>query len=353
MKPWMHELLSRPAARGVGMVLAAIVAAYVVEFIIRKTLVVLARKTETDLDDAIIEALRRPIFLTVIFIGCSWAGRAAALPERALGIVHGVLETLAILVWMGAAVRVGLIVLDSLGAREGKSRLVQPSTLPALHMMLKVLVVATGLYFVFLAWKIDLTAWLASAGILGVAAGFAAKDSLANFFSGIFILADSPYRVGDYIVLDGGLRGEVTRIGFRSTRILTRDDVEITVPNAMIASSKIINETGGPYVQQRVPVCVSIAYGSSVEKAREVLLGCVEGVAHVCDTPEPQVRFRRFGGSGLELELLVWLAEPAERGNVLDVLNTKVYNAFAEAGLEIPYSKHDVYIKGMVRPDDD
>ena len=76
--------------------------------------------------------------------------------------------------------------------------------------------------------------------------GFAAKDTLANLFAGVFILADAPYKIGDFIVLDGGERGRVTKIGIRTTRILTRDDVEITIPNATIANSKIINESGGP-----------------------------------------------------------------------------------------------------------
>ena len=90
-----------------------------------------------------------------------------------------------------------------------------------------------------------------------MAVGFAAKDTLANLFGGIFILADAPYKVGDFVVLGSGERGEVTQVGLRSTRILTRDDVEVTVPNAMIANDTIVNESGGPWVKHRVRVRVS------------------------------------------------------------------------------------------------
>jgi MscS family membrane protein len=86
-----------------------------------------------------------------------------------------------------------------------------------------------------------MTAWLASAGIIGIAVGFAAKDTLANLFSGVFILADSPYKLGDYVVLEDNSRGKVTQIGLRSTRMLTRDDVEVTVPNSIMGNTKIIN----------------------------------------------------------------------------------------------------------------
>jgi MscS family membrane protein len=82
---------------------------------------------------------------------------------------------------------------------------------------------------------------LASAGIIGIAVGFAAKDTLANLFSGVFILADSPYKLGDYVVLEDNSRGKVTQISLRSTRMLTRDDVEVTVPNSITGNTKIIN----------------------------------------------------------------------------------------------------------------
>jgi small-conductance mechanosensitive channel len=216
----------------------------------------------------------------------------------------------------------------------------------------KVVIAGAALYFAFLAWQIDLTAWLASAGIIGIAIGFAAKDTLANLFSGIFIVVDAPYKVGDFIVLDGGLRGRVTKIGIRSTRVLTRDDIEVTVPNSLIASSKIVNESGGPDVKQRIHVGVESAYGSDIDRVREVLLACAHGAPHVSPTPPPQVRFLEFGSSGLRFDLRVWIADPATRGTVLDTLHCRIYKGFRDAGIEIPYAKHDVYIKQLPEPRD-
>lgn len=106
-----------------------------------------------------------------------------------------------------------------------------------LQALMIIVVTALAVYFVFLAWQIDVTAWMASAGILGLAVSFAAKDTLANLFSGVFIVADAPYKLGDFIVLDSGERGEVTHIGIRSTRLLTRDDVEVTVPNSIMGNA--------------------------------------------------------------------------------------------------------------------
>jgi small-conductance mechanosensitive channel len=228
---------------------------------------------------------------------------------------------------------------------------IQPQTLPLFDILVKVVVVGGALYFAFLAWDINVTGWLASAGIVGIAVGFAAKDTLANLFAGIFILADAPYKLGDFVLLEDGLRGKVTDIGIRSTRILTRDDIEITVPNALIANSKIVNETGGPHAKERVRITVSVAYGSNVAQVRELLRQCADGVDHVCGEPAPRVRFREMGDSGLIFQLLAWIDEPVLRGRVVDELNTRVYDTLNEAGVEIPYPKRDVYIKSAAPAD--
>ncbi len=207
------------------------------------------------------------------------------------------------------------------------------------------------LYFLFLAWHIDPTSWVASAGIVGIAVGFAAKDTLSNLFAGIFIVADAPYKIGDYVIIDGTLRGEITDIGMRSSRIVTRDDIEVTVPNSIIANGTIVNETGGPHQKMRVRLQVSVAYGSDIDQVHDTLLACVEGVEHIVPDPEPRVRFRQFGDSGLIFELLVWITEPVHRGLVLHELHRAVYKAFAREGIEIPYAKQDVYVKELPRAD--
>jgi small-conductance mechanosensitive channel len=199
----------------------------------------------------------------------------------------------------------------------------------------------------FRAWDVDMTAWLASAGVVGIAVGFAAKDTLANLFSGVFILADAPYKIGDYVVLDSGERGKVTHIGIRSTRLLTRDDVEITIPNSIMGNTRVLNESGGPHEKYRIRVSVGVAYGSDIDQVKAVLKEIAINEPQVCDDPEPRVRFLKFGASSLDIDLLCWTENPEVRGRVLDILNTTIYKRFNAEGIEIPYSKQDVYIKEM------
>lgn len=347
----LNALLDQPLVEPILIVLASVALAYLVELVILRALLAMARKTETTLDDEILEALRQPIFLSVIFGGLALATASVGLEDPGRFVVMGGLKTFAIITWTSATMHVGTTIVHSLGDTDRLGSVLQPRTVPVFDMLLKIVVLVGAVYFIFVAWEVDLTAWLASAGILGIAVGFAAKDSLGNLFAGLSILADGPYKLGDWLVVDGTIRGElrgkVTHIGIRSTRVLTMDDVEITVPNSQIANAQLINENGGPDRKQRVEVLVEVAYGSDVDLVREILFECARNEPMGEKQPAPQVRFHRFGASGLEFQLFVWLEDPYFRSMLIDQLNVAVYKAFAANKIEIPFSKHDLYIKEM------
>jgi MscS family membrane protein len=347
IRTYLETLWAYPYARAAVVVLAAILTAYLVEVIVHRALAALTRRTRTQVDDKIIESLRRPVFLSVILIGLAWASTLVMAEGTPRFIVPACLRMIAVVLWTGAAARVGTAVLESLSAHARHGSLIQPRTLPLLDILLKVLIISGAIYFTFLSWEIDVTAWLASAGIIGIAVGFAAKDSLAHLISGIFILADAPYKIGDWVVLDDGLRGMVTSIGMRSTRILTRDDVEVAVPNSVMGNSKIVNEAGGPHVRQRVGTRVTVARTSDVDQVDRVLLSCAEDVAGRCAEPAPECRFLAFGASGLEFALYVWIAEPAARERVISDINKRIVKRFRDEGIEIPYNRQDLYVREL------
>ncbi len=328
----------------VTVVLAAVVLGVVVDFIVRRVFKRLAARTKTELDDVFIAAIRRPLFWSFLLAGSGIAIERLGPPDTASYIIEGLLITIAVLMWTGAGFTIGKSLLDLLSRRAESVPIVNVRTLPLFEIVVKTVLVAGAAYGILLAWNVDVTAWLASAGILGIAIGFAAKDTLANFFSGIFILADAPYKIGDFIVLDSGERGRVTDIGIRSTRMLTRDDIEITIPNAAIANAKIINETGGPYDKERVRVTIGVAYGSDIDQVRDVLMDVAARSKYLLHEPSPRVRFRTFGDSALTFQLMGWIEEPVLRGRALDELNAGVYKAFQAEGIEIPFPQTDVHI---------
>ncbi|MDH4232145.1 MAG: mechanosensitive ion channel, partial [Nitrospirota bacterium] len=204
-------------------------------------------------------------------------------------------------------------------------------------------IIIAALMVVLSLWKVNITPLLASAGIAGAAVAFAAKDTIANFFGGISVFVDKPFTIGDYIVLDKGERGEVVAIGVRSTRIKTRDDIQITIPNSVIANTKIINESA-PVPNFRVRIPVSVAYGSDIDLIERILLDIAAGNENVLPEPSPRVRFREFGESSLNFELLCWAKEPALRGLTIHHLNSAIYKKFNETGIRIPFPQRDVHL---------
>jgi small-conductance mechanosensitive channel len=322
-----------------------VLVAKIVDMIMTRFIKRLLKKTKFTLDDQILDIFHRPIFVSILLLGLAVATDRLDFSQTVHFVTLSGLKTVAIFLWAKAAARFLQLIIELVSRDDSRFALIQHRTLPLFNNLLVILVVALALYFVFLAWKIDVTAWIASAGILGLAISFAAKDTLANLFSGVFILTDAPFKLGDFIVLDSGERGEVTHIGIRSTRLLTRDDVEITVPNSIMGNAKITNETGGPNERYRIRVKVGVAYGSDLDKVKSVLMDVAGSQPEVCKAPVPRVRFRTFGDSSLDHELLCWVDKPVLRGRVTHLLNTAVYKRFIEEGIDIPFPQRDVTIK--------
>ena len=319
--------------------------ALIVRLVIFRSLARLSVMTSTLADDYILQHMRKPVFVTVIYFGLSLAVTTAQLPFGTQLIVK-LLLSLIVVSWMLGALRISSIVLDTLGT-ENKYNLIEPRTVPLIDLSVKLITILVSGYILLLIWGINPVGWLASAGIVGIAIGFAAKDSLANLFSGFFIVADAPYKIGDYINLDTGERGKVSAIGLRSTRLLTRADVEITIPNGVIANAKIINESGGPNLKMRVSIAVGVAYGTDLDRLCEVLIDIAADHQEVCIDPEPRMRLRGFGASSVDFDLLVWIEHPEYKGRISHELYMRIYKTLEDEGIEIPYSKQDLYIKEL------
>ena len=351
ISPALTVFGDNPYIQAMLAVILSFMAAWIFNRVIITGLKKLASKTHFEFDDHLFALLHSPIYNSILLLGLASASLILAPPQLTLNIIFSVIQTLALVVWATFFLRANRMLLTRISRIEDKIKIVHPQTLPLFLNLINIIIVVMAVYFLFSAWHIDMTAWLASAGILGIAVGFAAKDTLANLFSGVFIMADAPYKIGDFIVLDTGERGEVTHIGIRSTRILTRADVEVTIPNSVMGNTKIINESGGPHEKYRCRISVGVAYGTDIDKVREILLDIAHAEEIVCSNPEPKVRFRLFGASSLDFDLLVWISRPVLRGSVVDKLNCEIYHKFIEHNIEIPYSKQDLYIKELPSQD--
>ena len=302
----------------------------------------------SELGNELVNAVRTPILWSALVTGIALSLRHFDAPEMLMHRVDSSMLTIMLLFWFICLIHASRVTLKAMSReRNGKSSVIRPQTLPLLQNFSFIIILVYSTYLLFSAWGIDLTAWIASAGVVGIAIGFAAKDTLANLISGVFIMADAPYKLGDMVVLETKERGEITHIGLRSTRMLTTDHAEITIPNAVMGNSKVINESGGYHQKSRIRLPVGAAYGSDVDLVKKVLFDVACGHREVCSLPEHRVRFRVFGASSLDFELLCWISDPQSRGRIVDELNTLIYKAFQENNVEIPYSKQDIYIRSI------
>jgi MscS family membrane protein len=305
----------------------------------------LVSRTSPDLGAKFLRILANVAALIVAYIAVVVAVQVMGFSERVEQVIIRILLSLLILRLIKSAMRASHVGLEILGRVRDRYAIVEERTIPLFDLVLTILIIGAAAYALLMVWDINPTAWLASAGVIGIAVGFAARDTLANLFAGFFIIADAPYKLGDYIVLDSGDRGEITKVGIRSTRLLTRDDVEITVPNSEMANAKIFNESGGRWVKFRIRLKVGVAYGSDVDEVVDLLERVAANHDTVCRDPSPRVRMRGFGDSSLDFELLCWVDHPSERGVVTHELYMKIYKELGKAGIEIPFPQRDLWVR--------
>jgi small-conductance mechanosensitive channel len=319
------------------------IAAKLVGLFLDRVLLTLARKSKFRLDDAILETVHRPIWVSIVLIGALIAVRWVGPRPPFAFVLVALLETFLVFLWgltFNAVIR--RVTTDWIAHWRQAGR--QGVEIIRLGGNVARILILVGAVFLLLSfWKINITPLLASAGIAGIAVALAAKETLSNFFGGVSVFLDQPFRTGDYIILDSGERGEVVDIGLRSTRVMTRDDVQISIPNAIIANTKVINESA-PEPRFRVRIKVGVAYGTDVDKLEEILLSIARNNPLVVSHPEPRVRFRLFGDSSLDFELLCWAHRPQDKGVLVHELNKEIYKSLDKSGITIPFPQRDVHM---------
>ena len=195
---------------------------------------------------------------------------------------------------------------------------------------------------------INVMPFVAGAGILGIAVGFAAKDTLSNLIAGILLIIDRPFEVGDRIEVwsaptGSSSWGDVIDIGLRATKIKTTDNIIIVIPNNEVMKRDIVNYTLIS-TDIRVRINIGVSYDTDIKQAKEIILKVADGVQWVSKTPPPRVVVRSFGESSVDLQLRVWIDDARRRMDTISDITDRVKCAFDKEGIEIPYPKRDIHI---------
>lgn len=189
---------------------------------------------------------------------------------------------------------------------------------------------------------VDITAFAASLGIAGLAISLAAQDTLADAIAGFLILLDQPFRVGDRIEISGlGTWGDVVEIGTRSTRIRTRDNRLVIVPNSAIAKDQVVNYTY-PDPRYRVQIEVGIDYDSDLKLAREAAIKAVNQVDGVLLDKPVDALFVDFGDSAITFRIRWWIDSYVDTRRMFDKVNEELLKGFNQAGIILPNMTYDL-----------
>ena len=328
--------------------------ALVLEFVVLRGLLRYTSRTATSYDNILVSELRLPVVLT--------AGLAGVFVLTQIPTVTGNLVVSAdqldtffgkpslsvvVLAWAFAANRIVNRLVE-----EVKDKGSRFDFAPVLSNVWTLVVLIGTIAVLLSVWEYSVAPLLGAAGIAGIAIGFAARDTVANFFGGISLYFDDTYKLGDYIELDSGEAGTVVKVGIRSTTLMTRDEVVVVVPNSALNAAKVINQSA-PQRRRRVRVPIGVAYGTDLDAFEEIMIDVATDESLVLDSPKPRMRLRRFGDSALEYELLCWVRTPTRAAKTVHKLNRAIYAALGEANIEIPFPQRDVNLSQVatVPPD--
>lgn len=325
---------------------SSIILAKIADFVFEKVFLKLTAHTETDLDDKIVAGMKSPIYFAVILVGIYVSVHSLGFEKTSYYYTDNLIQTAltiigAVALWRIVNAFIGSIV--SKFAAKTKSTL-DDEMMPLLKNISKIVIIFLALIAILSAWDIDITPFLASAGVVGIALAFAAQSTVANLFGGVAVYFDKPFKVGDRIQLESGEIGDVAEIGIRSTRIQTLDDTLIIIPNEKIANSKVTN-FNQPIPRMNVKFNIGVTYGSDVAKVKAALLKAADGAPSVLKNPKPNVLFIEHGDFALKFLLTVWIDNPTHKGAVMDEINTGIDREFRKAKLEMAFPTQTIYVK--------
>ena len=325
--------------------LAAAVGLYLVRNLAFRLLGRWAAKTETRVDDILINAFRLPSVYWIIAISLSVGVQISDLPNRHV-FYFG--KTIQVLVILSVTVAVAKLAGEIFHDYVQKTGLPIPATGLA-HGILKGSIFLVGFLIILSVIGISITPILTALGVGGLAVALALQDTLSNLFAGVHILMEKPIRVGDFVRIETGQEGYVEDITWRTTRLRLLPNNLVVIPNSKIAQSTLTNYHL-PEKRMSLLIPVSVSYSSDPDKVEAVLVKettrAVGEIPGLLGDPAPFVRFiPGFGESSLDFTLICQVGEFVDQYYAQHELRKRIFRRFREEGIEIPFPHRTVYLR--------
>lgn len=308
----------------------------------------LTKLTKNEFDDLVIDVIHSSITYFLVLFALYVGLKSLSLPASVFSVSNKVLFVLlTVKIAFEFEKLVAVLIRDYLDPLARRQKGLMQSFVPTILRFSKFIIWALAFLLILSNIGYNVASLLAGLGIGGLAIALAAQEALGNFFGSIALITDAPFKIGDFITVDGN-SGTVKEIGMRSTRIQTLDKSILSIPNKKMAEAKIENISRRNAM--KVEQVLSVTYSTSLNNLKR-LLETVKGIIQKDPATENEtvrVNFVDFGDSALELKVFYYITETDSYAHMLDVrqrINLKIKRAFERIGVEMAFPSRSVYLE--------
>lgn len=317
------------------------IAGIVLDFAVRR----FAARTTTSFDDVFILAVKTPVRVAIIVAGLQLAfNQLTIFPESWQERLDSFFFILYLFIVYLAVHRL----IGGLARWYGREVIHRTDTdlddkfISFFRALANIVVTVIAIIILLGHFGIEPSALVATLGISTLAVALAAQETLSDVISGFMIMLDQPFAIGDRVeIQDIDTWGDVTEVGLRSTRILTRDNRLVTVPNSVIGKGLIVNYSN-PSTDYRVETHVAIAYGTDVDIARKVMIEALMAEEWVMKEKAVEALLLEFGDSALIFRVRCWIQHYVETRRVIDKMNSALYKGFNKTDIHLAVIQREV-----------
>ena len=302
----------------------------------------ITERTKTDIDERILTAITKPLYVLIVFIG-------VYLSLRSLSVLSSYVSVIQKVFFVGCVAIISLIlsiILSILVSHWIKIQKKYEKTPKLIRRLVSGFVYLVALVIVLSYFNVEVTPLIATLGIGGVVLGLAMQSTLSNFFAGIGVVSDKSVRIGDFVEIGNDLSGYVEDIGWRSIRIKTLTDNRVIIPNSKFADSMITNSSF-PQHEMNVSVSCGVAYGSDLEKVEKVTLDVAKKIQKTVPGTvksfEPFVRYNEFGDSNINFSVNLRVEHFVDKYLVRHEFIKALKKAYDKEKIEISWPIRKIY----------
>ncbi len=307
-----------------------------------------AQKTRTKIDDIILHAIGRPLYILILVGGLYYAIHQTPflldlIIKYDKGYNYRHLIITIFVTWVVASLAKTIVKEYGYEMAARTKREMDDRIVALADMSITYIIWFIGIMVAFSSIGLQITPFLTGMGIAGLAFALAAKNLLSNVFGGLTITLDQLFKVGDRVEM-GGVYGDVYDIKPRYTKIRTLNNTIITIPNSKVIDDQIVNYEA-PDTSARIKIPITVAYGTDLKQLDEILLEIANNNPLVLKSPEAFVRLTECAPSTINLELIVWVGHYKQWHPVIDLIYREIIPRFSKEGIEMPFNQMDIHIK--------